>query len=185
MKPYKYHDVPNFEVISEKLYQFVQDASTELKLDFFNRFYLEEFLPYAPELTDIFQYLNVSKKNTVLAIIKVDPRLENAPHTDVPPGNNLAVGLNWPIFNCEDTYTVFYKRLNDKYNAMLLDNNEMYYCYAASSIEEEYRVKINKPTAIRVDVPHNIINNTNLPRYTASFRFENPPWHLLDKQPDK
>lgn len=185
MKPYKHHDVPNFEVISEKLYQFVQDTSLKLKLDFFNRFDLKEFLPYAPELAETFDYLNVNVKNTVLAIIKVDPRLKNVPHTDLPPGHKYGVGLNWPIFNCEDTYTVFYKRLNDNYETLLLDNNEMYYYYLPESIEEEHRIKINKPTAIRVDVPHNIINNTNLPRYTASFRFENPPWHLLDKQPDK
>jgi hypothetical protein len=181
MKPYKHHEAPNTDIISQKLYQFIQEAGTRTRLEFFNRFDIQEVLPYVPELKQAFDALNVCGKG-IVGIIKVDPYEKLYPHVDCFPDAVHLVAVNWPIFNCEDTYTVFYKILVSKYKTMLLDNNELYHYYPYENVEEEYRFKINTPTAIRVDVPHSVINKTLLPRYTASFRFDDPPWHLLDKQ---
>lgn len=181
MKPYKQHNVPNTEIISDKLYQFVQKINTETKLEFFNRFDIKEVLPFVPELKQAFDHLNVCGTGA-MAIIKVDSHEKIYPHTDCSPDAVHLVGVNWPIFNCEDTYTVFYKILVNQYRTMLLDNDELYHFYPYENIEEEYKFKLNKPTAIRVDIPHSVINKTPLTRYTASFRFDDPPWHLLDNQ---
>ena len=117
------------------------------------------------------------------AVIRALPfnKALNYPHTDTPNLANQCVALNWPVFNCEKTYTAFYKLKEGAVPEPLeLRNGSRYTRYQYDMVEETHRIKLDKPAALRVDVLHSVINTTDDIRITISFRFKTNHWELFN-----
>ena len=86
--------------------------------------------------------------------------------TDFQPQN----AINIPLENCNESLTLFYKRLNN--------NNDVYYplynCggHAHCDVEEVSRFELNQPAVLRINVPHAVHNPHENPRSVATFRFQ-------------
>jgi hypothetical protein len=86
--------------------------------------------------------------------------------------------INFPIFNCNDTYTEFYSVdksvyfKNSKYTIKLPA--------ADADVKLINRVEIKQPTVLNVNAYHKVIlNSDNRPRITLSLRFNRDPIFLL------
>jgi len=196
MIPFRKFDIPGFEVISAKLHTFI---NTYAQLGFFNRIPGEEVHKAVPEVQLVMDSLNMGKYNAVVFIkVAPDSHIATPPHTDGKPGYfPHRIGFNWPVSNYEEPETVYYQ-LKDGYNPveyMIYEQQVKkgkvpqknlpeihFHTYKMEDVIESHRFILNTPTLIRVDVPHNVINKTNTYRMSASFRFDNPPWHLLEEQ---
>jgi len=80
--------------------------------------------------------------------------------------------INIPLENCENSYTTFYK-IKEEEKHVFYPN--FYLCggLAPDSVEEVERFTLSKPAALRVNVPHAVLNPTNELRHVATFRFYN------------
>ena len=184
MVPYKHLDIPNFEHISRKLERFVASVNVIKMGTFFNPFKAEEVLKWVPEITSVLRVLDITDFYSV-AIIRALPSsiAPNFPHTDIMPLPDQQVALNWPVYNCKDTYTTFYELKPDQkpeHNKLI--NNMPYERVTYDQVVETHRIKIDRPTLIRYDVLHAVVNKTNSVRITASLRFKTNPWHLFEDE---
>jgi hypothetical protein len=139
-----------------------------------------------PELQELFARYGLNDLYAMY-ICRAEPRPRPSPHADAKPVEEQdepkrAVAVNWPIFNCSNTFTVFYEPRTDieiKDNGRMLGNRLQYFEYGLDQVIETHRIKIEVPTAIRYDRVHAIINETDEIRWTASFRFLSNHWELF------
>jgi hypothetical protein len=118
-----------------------------------------------------------------MAVIRLLPATvaPNYPHTDVMPSPNQKVAINWPVFNCEETFTCFYEeKENANPQLVKLSNGLPYKKYSYEDVIEMHRIKINRPVALRYDVLHAVVNETKNVRITTSFRFDLNHWELFN-----
>jgi hypothetical protein len=152
-----------------------------------------------PEVQPILDSLDMGKYNQVVFIkVAPDSHIGTPPHTDGKPGNfPHRVAFNWPISNYIEPETVYYQ-LNEgckPVEYMIYEQQVKrgetprknlpeihFHTYRMEDVTETHRFTLNTPTLIRVDVPHNVINKTKTFRLSASFRFAENPWHLLENQ---
>ena len=181
---YKHLDVPGFESVIPKLQEFVRQQGFLEKGTFFNPMKATVLDSVVPEIRAMVEMLDINDYYG-LAVIRVLPSstAPNFPHTDVMPDKNQRVAINLPVFNYKDTYTTFY---NVKPNAtperVVLENGMPYERYQYDQVDEVARLKIDRPTVIRYDKLHAVVNNTDQTRITISLRFKTNPWHLFGEQ---
>lgn len=183
MTPYKYVDIPGFELITPKLESFIRDIGLLDKGTFFNPVGAARVYDAIPELKGVMSMLSIDDFVS-MAVIRVLPSsvAPNFPHADIMPDPDLRIGLNWPVLNCEETYTTFYeKKPGAQPDRVTLPNGLPYERYGYDMVNETHRIKINRPVAIRVDVLHAVVNDTKDLRVTVSFRFKTNPWHLFEE----
>jgi hypothetical protein len=105
-----------------------------------------------------------------IGLISVDANKEFPPHIDT-----LDVGLNIPLYNCDNTYTVWY-------DAEILDQPLPDYAIGSSFVEtarivdpknavEIGRVEANQPWWINTNIPHRPETHHDQLRLAASIRF--------------
>ena len=123
-----------------------------------------------------------------IGFISVDASKEFPPHVD-----DRVVGLNFPLLNCDDTYTVWY-------DAKILDQPFPDYVIGSELISraritdkkhavEIDRIEANQPLWIRTNVTHRPETHHDKFRLAASIRFNPEPvdendnlWPHLIKQ---
>jgi hypothetical protein len=100
------------------------------------------------------------------------------PHIDSQE-NSLA--LNFPLSNCNDSYTVFYDPDNiDSIIDEKKPNGVIYKKIKFNTQPREIdRYILDRPIILNTKIPHKIFHNSQAPRYAISFRFERDPWHLI------
>lgn len=180
MKPYSHLDIPP-GIIKHRLRQYVQRSGLIQRGKFVNDIGLEGAYEAIPELKDLLQQHGLSDLVTML-IIRTQPSsiARNYPHTDVMLSPDMKVAVNWPIFNCDETFTTFYEAKPGVVPVLSqLSNGLPYNKYQYEDVIETHRMTLNVPTAIRYDVLHAIVNDTPNIRMTASFRFESNHWELF------
>ena len=182
MNPYSYlaWDEP-FSEYTTQLQRFVKATGFIEKGTFFNPVGAARVYDAIPSLRDLFARHNITDLHS-MAVIRVLPAsvAPNFPHTDVMPSPNQKVAINWPVFNCEDTYTCFYEEKADANPQLVkLSNGLPYKKYSYDDVTEIHRIKINKPVALRYDVLHAVVNETQHVRVTVSFRFNSNHWELF------
>jgi hypothetical protein len=97
------------------------------------------------------------------------------PHIDLmEDGRNIA--LNFPIENCDNTYTLMYELIKGKKINISLPDGTMYSKFSENSeFKEVSKFYLNKPTFFNTSVPHQVFNDTDANRLSLSIRFENNP----------
>lgn len=183
MKPFNHLDWDEpWDVYTKQLQQFVKSTGFIEKGTFFNTVGPVDVFKAIPLLKDLFHRRNLHDFGS-MAIIRALPEkiAPNFPHIDVMPNPDQKIALNWPVFNCEDTFTTFYEeKPNATPELVRLPNGLPYKKYKYSDVVETHRIKINLPTAIRYDILHAVVNETNDIRITVSFRFVSNHWELFD-----
>lgn len=180
MKPYSHLDIPH-KLITHRLRQFVEKNGFIERGAYVTGVGLERTHNAIPELKELFASYGLYDLRSML-IIRIPPlsTAQNYPHTDTMESPDMKVAINWPIYNCEETFTTFYEAKPGVVPVpSILSNGLPYTKYEYDQVNETHRMKINVPTAIRYDVLHAIVNDTPNIRMTASFRFESNHWELF------
>jgi len=182
VSPYRYLNWNEpFESYTEELQRFVKSTGFIEKGTFFNPVGAARVYSAIPLLRDLFERYGLYDFYS-MAVIRVLPAsvAPNFPHTDIMPSPDQKIAINWPVFNCEDTYTCFYEeKATANPQLVTLSNGLPYKKYSYDDVIETHRIKINKPIVFRYDVLHAVVNETNKMRITVSFRFETDHWELF------
>jgi hypothetical protein len=92
-------------------------------------------------------------------------------HVDGTDWIHRSYGLNIPVLNCEDSFTVFY---NAEFDAPFFDSTDprasALSCKQDTAIEID-RVESSNPAWVNILIPHRPVINHLMPRILASFRF--------------
>jgi len=181
--PFKYLDWDEpIEEITAQLQMFVKKTGFVTKGTFFNPVDIEEVYEAIPNLRYLFKKRNLTDCYS-LAVIRALPVLiaPNFPHTDIMPEPYQKIAINWPVYNCENTYTTFYEKKEGATPEVIkLPNGLPYSRYKFEDVVETHRIKLNEPVALRFDILHAVINDTDIVRVTASFRFRTNHWELFE-----
>jgi hypothetical protein len=183
MTPYSYIEWNEpIEDYTEQLRRFVKTTGLIEKGTFFNPIGAARVYDAIPALKDLFARRGIHDLHS-MAVIRVLPSsvAPNFPHVDVMPSPDQKVAINWPVFNCENTFTTFYEEKPDANPEVVkLSNGLPYKRYSFNDVTETHRIKINKPVALRYDVLHAVVNETKDVRITTSFRFLSNHWELFN-----
>jgi len=112
-----------------------------------------------------------------IATIEIAAKSNGSLHTD-NYRNTLA--LNFPVFNCEDSYTSLYKVIDGEPVLKVYPNGLTHTDFGSCCLTEVAKYCIrDKAILFNTQVPHQVYNNSDKPRLAVSFRFAKDPWHLL------
>lgn len=99
------------------------------------------------------------------------------PHID---SGQSGLALNFPIENCDNCWTAFYKLNKGSFESKPLPNGLIYNGLADDAeVVEVSRFSLTTSTLINVKQLHQVWNLTNQLRISASLRFERDPWDLI------
>jgi len=168
---YKLIDLPNVEKIADIVYK-------RLPIEYKTR---TQFYSQPKELFEKFETLFnsievVKPREDIVnfAIVTCNPHSRSPVHTDTI-GDGHVSAINFPIYNCRDTYTCFYKILNNAETRIAdQDHGDPYVNYDPNDLEEIDRLYLHKAAVFNTQVPHGIINDTDEPRIILSVRFNTP-----------
>lgn len=124
------------------------------------------------------------KKNNLeirkAAIIMSDQKFNHfPPHID---SQDNALALNFPISNCEDSYTEFYEIPKNS----LIITKKKENVLSKSIIAESFgncitKYNLNSAVIINTHRPHKIVCANTKKRICLSIRFMKDPWHLVNE----
>jgi hypothetical protein len=151
----------------------------------------EEIEPFAPLYTNFIKSLGLLDRWGGSAIITTNYNIPFPIHIDNIDWVQNSYGLNLPIINCEDTYTVWYDAelqefrndLNDiDPNATANDPRHKSRLVKPNTLVKEIaRWHMKDPAWINVSIPHRPVSNHNKPRAVMSARFRPELHDLLHK----
>lgn len=172
---YKPINVPNLKVIQEEIILFLYKVRPNF--DFSNPDFIhiarKEIEPYTPMYAKFIDSLGILDKWDYSAFITLNNNLKFPIHVDSLNWDLRCYGLNLPIINCENTYTVFYdaeiesepfKERNDPIRSSRVIKKN-------SEFKEIGRWDSNKPAWINISVPHAPVSLHSKPRALISARF--------------
>jgi len=178
---YKPVQIENLEAIQKELltvlYKRVPNFDTAPPMFYYTS--REEVESDAPLYTAYIESLGLLDKWIVSPIITTNYHQQFPIHIDSSDWYTKSYGLNIPIINCEDTYTVWYDAEIDYGATVVKQRNEE----EASRISVARLVKPNTtsteiarwhtkdPAWINVSIPHAPVSNHNKPRALISARF--------------
>ena len=177
MKCYKKLDIPNHQIISDKMYDFVVNKTKILQKGIFwtyvNVFQVFDEIPDLKVITDSLD-INVA----AMAVIWAPPGLEGAIHIDYGKDTRIL----WPIKNCEGSYTRFFNVDPSYVEVARLPNNEPYYIITQP---EPYEVldnlELTQPAVFDSSIAHGVYTNPMYtePRLTFTIRSKQSLSHLM------
>jgi len=113
-----------------------------------------------------------------IAIIEIPPNSKSNLHIDTQI-NNLA--LNFPILNCDNSYTSLYKINRGVPKIVKMENGLTNLSFNNCDFTEIDRFYLkNKAVLFNTKIPHRVFNLSDKPRIAVSFRFVKDPWVLID-----
>lgn len=114
----------------------------------------------------------------ICALIRTPPQNKKVdPHTDTQR-NDLA--LNFPIRNCFDCWTSFYKLSRGTQQEKILPNGLTYTTFSEDAIIDEVdKFHLTTATLLNTKQLHQVWNPTNEIRISVSLRFVRDPWELV------
>jgi hypothetical protein len=167
---YKFIDIPNYEVISEKVYDFIVNKTPILRENAtWNFLPKDAVLHDIPELLEVFKNLgDLVPLN--LSIVKCRPRANISVHID---SDNYA-RLLWPIKNCKGSYTKFFEVDNANIEKRYGVKKDLY--YHINNVEDAKlleNVELTQPIVFKPWVPHGVWSNPEYtdPRLTLTIKF--------------
>lgn len=146
----------------------------------FNVLNLEEFKKFCPKLDLGFAKYNLVC-NLAVAFVMYD-NTQTTIHIDVYKSTHInKTRINVPILNTKDTFTRFYEGGEFALYTNPVTNITNYTMRGIKGLKLVDKVEIDKPTVVRVDVPHDVkIDLKNVPRITLSLGFDKDPVFLVD-----
>ena len=199
---WKYLDIDNWETIHQELtrylpnmknYELREPTETDnTRLTYLNK---QETFSECPSLRDYFK--SIGKHNHKMSIIKfiIKPYFDHIPHVDnaeyynlsEPPAGGFTkwcLGFNFPLENCDNTYTCFYKtKTNDITVNQTIDRPDkphfgVYRRIDSDDLVEIDRYYLNKPILINTSVPHRVVNENLTERVAITIRINPDAWEL-------
>ena len=176
---YKPLDIPNFELISNKVFDYVQTNTDILLGDaFWNWTNAQQVLTLIPELRTTLDRLNLVVDQ--ISIIKTKPRSNLRVHIDYDKEPRIL----WPIRNCQGSYTKFF----DVDPSNILEQrgikNDIYYLILdpekATLIDT---LELTQPVMFKPWIAHGVWTNPECdePRLTMTIKFKNDTSHVFSK----
>jgi hypothetical protein len=149
---------------------------------------LDEFKTTCPKCVDYFDSISQLNNLFKTCIVVVHPKTTGR---DAHVDNNIeppidsgitkgCISFNFDIQNGINTSVIFYKYISgDKKIVALPDATQgSYIFYSGCEMEELGRYTLKTPAIMNNTVPHAILNDTELPRISLSFRFKVDPWEF-------
>jgi hypothetical protein len=128
---------------------------------------------FAPTYVEYIDSLNLLDRWTFSLIITVSNISEESIHVDTQNYNYRCYGLNLPLINCENTYTVWYEGTLDQTPVETLNPRLKSSRYIDKNLpyHEIGRLEVTNPAWVNVCIPHKPENNNTKPRAVISTRF--------------
>ena len=135
----------------------------------------EDFKKYCPTITAKIAQWGLTERLAEIAIILVKPQAHYVIHRDFPLWKKRNIALNFPVLNCENSYTAFY-------DATIIDKTcegalgDSVYVHHANQVDEPTAKEIGRcdstvPHWINVYVPHAPVVEHDQTRISVSIRF--------------
>lgn len=167
-------EIENFQDIKSQFISVIENYRKKNQYNF-NLVDKDSFLQDCDLVKKYFDDNNCIVSN--VATIEVAAKSKGTLHTD----NYLnTLALNFPVFNCEDSYTSLYKVIDGEPVLKVYENGLTHTDFESCCLAEVTRYYIkDKAILFNTQVPHRVFNNSDKPRLAVSFRFAKTPWHLL------
>jgi len=170
---YKFLDVDQQQLISNKLYEYVtRNEYLSTKWGWLP-VYHDRVMAFIPELQTELSKIIDSKIN-MITILRYKPHEDGPVHLDVGPHVHRVL---WPVHNCQGSYTKFY---NVNGNKIQTSNGKQRDRYLAPEdrfpLKEIDGFELTQPVLFNTKVCHRAVINKELtePRITCTIGFENP-----------
>jgi hypothetical protein len=153
--------------------------------EFINVDDVDKVLHTCPTLVEEFKRLGILDIVYLISIITVRPGSYFPIHIDYPDPGRLSFGLNIPVLNCTDSYTVWYnaKVLPHEYLPEHIITSQL--VSVASPCDEENAIEIGRvecstPSWINNHVPHRPHCLHDKFRINSSFRFTKKIFEMIN-----
>lgn len=192
---YKFLDIENYSLIRNELREYFKNITTQdirnKTMSYLNK---DEVFERCPLFRQYFEKIGKTKNKFVIIKLVLPPNYYHHPHIDnlylhqlepsYPNTTNFCLAFNFPIENCDDTYTIFYKYHGENLNILeTIDVPDkpsfgVYRKLDPEQLEEIDRYYLDRPVLINTSVPHNINNTAYSTRITLNIRLAPDPWDL-------
>jgi hypothetical protein len=113
-----------------------------------------------------------------VAYISTPPNTKQSPHKD--DGTQL-LALNFPVYNCKDLVTKMWNEDNLSSIKLTTAGTRIpYYRYLVGDEQPAQQYVLGDPVILNIKKVHSVINSSDLPRVSLSFRFERDPWEIVE-----
>lgn len=171
---YRTLEIENFEEIIQELKSYFLNFPPD-NLEYFNHVNKDLFFKNCPITDNYFETNSLKIKN--IASIVIPPNANGTAHTDTQQ-NVLA--LNFPVEDCENSYTSLYRVDAGIPKVISLLNGLTHCLFDHCKLTEIGRFSlIDRAVLFNTKVPHRVFNLSNQNRKAVSFRFVKDPWFLI------
>ena len=176
---YKFIDIPQHELISDKIYTYIQ-TSTDILTGkaIWNWVNSQEILLLVPELLTAINKLELEIER--ISIIKANPRSNIRIHIDYDKEPRML----WPIKNCSGSFTKFFKVDPANIIEHRGVKNDIYYLITKPELAEQIDVlELVAPVMFKPKIAHGVWTNPicDEPRLTMTIKFKNSTEHVFPK----
>jgi hypothetical protein len=174
MKYYKYLDL-DYSIAADKIKTFLE-ARPELVSPGRGAWVAapREIVKEVPELLTIFKPLGL---DVVMVGFFIMHYKIGSIHTD---GTDVPIRINFPILNCENTETRYFKTSGPS-KSQAQPNGNSYVQFHPDYCEVVDSFKLTQAVAMRVLEPHQVVvNHDNLPRISCTVAFKQDLSHWLE-----
>jgi len=174
---YKKLDIPDHQIISDKMYDFVVNKTSILRQKIFWTYVnIPQVFQHVPELKQVVDSYDVSAD--AMAVIYAPPGLQGAVHIDHAKDTRIL----WPIRNCQGSYTRFFDIDPGYIELARLENNEPYYKITQSEPHKVLdNLELTEPVVFDSSIAHGVYTDPQCsePRLTFTIRSRQGMSHLL------
>jgi hypothetical protein len=115
-----------------------------------------------------------------VAYISTPANTRQSPHKD--DGEEI-LAVNFPVVNNDEVVTEQWDESGLASIKLMTKGTYIpYYRYLVSGVTPNASYILDKPVILNIKKVHSVVNNTDKPRVSLSFRFYNDPWHLINGQ---
>lgn len=170
---HKFIDLPNIEKIGEIVWRHIPP---EEKNQISYRSTSVELFSKCKPLVEAVEIIKPWSDVREIGLVLVKPHSRLYIHTDL---GELTIkhkyALNFPIYNTENVYTVFYKaKENVEGKITYQQHGDPFVYYDEEDVYEIDRMTLTKAAFVNTQILHTVINSTDEPRAAITLRFNTP-----------
>jgi len=170
---YKFIDLPNIEKIGEIVWRHIPP---EEKNQLSYRSSSVELFSKCKPLVEAVEVIKPWSDVREIGLVIVKPNSKLYIHTDL---GELTIkhkyALNFPIYNTENVYTVFYKaKDNVEGKITYQEHGDPFVYYEEQDVYEIDRMNLTRAAFVNTQILHTVINPTTEPRAAITLRFNTP-----------
>lgn len=168
---FKYLDLSyNIQEV-ESLYKIYADIPGR-----FSMLRIQQAMEYLPSINLLFKNLNLTPSK--MAYINIGSNTTQIIHCD---WGAETLALNFPVYNCLDTFTEFYDVPESELREGKTMGTELPFYYYNNLDNKKFvdKFTLSKPVLLNIKKAHSVVNKTSSSRISLSFRFKTDPWFLI------